>query len=217
MRSVRGLLAAGNGKLGASIHHFDLPAVATCPGRTPVCERVCYAKVGRFRYPVVEERLAWCFRQSRRADFPDRMAAEIHRKGVLSVRLHVSGDFYDAGYAAKWLAVVRLRPKPRYFFYTRSWRTAAIAGALEDLAAHPSVRAWYSADRDSGLPDRVPAGVKVAYLQAEAGETGGDLLFRVRRLRRLKHRVGLPMVCPNETPRGRALGVNCGNCQHCWR
>lgn len=41
MASVRSLLAMGNGKLGQSIYHFDLPAVFTCPGRSAVCERVC--------------------------------------------------------------------------------------------------------------------------------------------------------------------------------
>jgi hypothetical protein len=40
MRSVRPLLAMGNGKLGQSIYHFDLPPVVTCPGRSSVCERV---------------------------------------------------------------------------------------------------------------------------------------------------------------------------------
>src|SRR5438105_591801 len=110
MRSVRPLLAMGNGKLGQSIFHFDLPAVSTCPGRSAVCEQMCYARRGRFLFPQVQERLRWCFEQSRRADFATRMATEIRRKGILLVRVHVSGDFYSAQYAAKWLAVMRQCP-----------------------------------------------------------------------------------------------------------
>src|SRR5947209_19019949 len=98
MATLRALLAVGNGKLGGSIHHFDLPAVSTCPGRSDICEAVCYATRGRFNAERVRDRLRWCLRQSRRPDFADRMVGEIRRKGALVIRVHVSGDFYDAGY-----------------------------------------------------------------------------------------------------------------------
>jgi hypothetical protein len=104
------LLALGNGKLGASIFHFDLPAAVTCPGKSRICAQVCYARSGHFLFPQVRERLAWNHEQSLRSDFAGRMAGEIHRKGVLVVRLHVSGDFYDGEYARKWLAVMRSWP-----------------------------------------------------------------------------------------------------------
>jgi hypothetical protein len=207
----------GNGKLGQSIYHFDLAAVVTCPGRSAVCEQVCYATANRFRFPQVQERLQWCYRQSRRADFAERLVREIHRKGVLVVRLHVSGDFYDAAYAAKWLAVMRQCPRARFFFYTRSWRVPAIAAVLEQMAALRCCRAWYSIDRDTGVPERVPVGVRLAYLQITEGERPElvDLLFRVRRLRR--QRVPLSLVCPHETPQGQSRGANCGNCGRCWQ
>jgi hypothetical protein len=59
MVTVRALLARGNSKLGSAIHHFDLPAVRTCPGRSSVCEAVCYATRNRFRTDPVRERLHW--------------------------------------------------------------------------------------------------------------------------------------------------------------
>src|SRR5262249_30108206 len=97
----------GNQKLGGSIAHFDLAPVSTSPGRSDVWERVCYARGVRFLYPAVRERLRWNYAQSRRPDFAERMAREIRRRGILVVRIHVSGDYYDPDYAAKWLAVMR--------------------------------------------------------------------------------------------------------------
>lgn len=221
MRSVRGLLAQGNLKLGRSIFHFDLPAVTTCPGRSPTCERVCYARESRFHLRTVKERLDWCFQQSLAEDFAGRMAEEIYRKGVLVVRLHVSGDFFNAEYAAKWLEVMRKCPTTRYYFYTRSWQVPEIANALEHMAGLECCRAWYSIDRDTGPPSSVPPGVRLAYLQVDEADLEvpdrTDLMFRVRRLRRQSQPVGLPLVCPSETPLGRSRQVNCGNCAHCWK
>jgi hypothetical protein len=206
----------GNGKLGQSIYHFDLPAVSTCPGRSAACQ-VCYATQGRFVFPQVQERLRWCYEQSRRGDFVERMAREIRRKGVLVVRIHVSGDFYSSDYAGKWLAVMRQCPRARFYFYTRSWRIPEIAGVLEEMAALRCCRPWYSVDYDTGLPQRVPVGVRLAYLQVREGERPelADLLFRVRRLRR--QRVPLSLVCPQETLQGRAHDANCGSCGRCWQ
>ena len=77
-------------------------------------------------------------------------------------------------------------------------------------------RPWYSIDRETGLPERVPVGVRLAYLQVTEGEKPelADLMFRVRRLRR--QGVALPLVCPHETQQGRANDTNCGNCGRCW-
>jgi hypothetical protein len=203
--------------LGGSIWHFDLPAIVTCPGRSSVCEQVCYATRRRFRFPQVQERLQWCYQQSRRADFVQRVAQEIRRKGILVVRIHVSGDFFSAAYAGKWLEVMRQSPRVKFYFYTRSWRRPSIAAVLERMAALPCCKAWYSIDRETGLPAYVPVGVRLAYLQDREGDAPEliDLMFRVHRLRR--QRFSLPLVCPQETPKGAANDVNCGNCGTCWQ
>jgi hypothetical protein len=145
------------------------------------------------------------------------MALEIRRKGVLVVRIHCAGDFYSAAYARKWLAVMRQCPGTKFYFYSRSWRVPEIATVLEKMAMLRCCRPWYSIDRETGLPERVPVGVHLAYLQVTEGEEPelADLMFRVRRL--LRKRVPLSLVCPHETPQGRTNDTNCGNCGRCWR
>jgi hypothetical protein len=214
MSSVRGLLARGNGKLGEAIHHWSLSAVSTCPGSTSVCRQVCYARSGRYRLASVKEKLEWNDRQSLRDDFADLMVREVRRKGCLVIRIHASGDFYDAEYARKWLDVMRRSPKPRYYFYTRSYAVPAIAEVLEEMARLDCCRAWYSCDAER-RPESVPEAVRLAYLQADADESaeGMNLVFRVRRLRR---RIALPLTCPHETPQGEKSQVNCGSCRRCY-
>jgi hypothetical protein len=86
------------------------------------------------------------------------------------------------------------------------------------MAALDNVRAWYSADAETGLPAVLPEGVRVAWLQTDADEpAAGDLVFRDDPVRGERPRFALPVVCPNETPAGARFGVNCGNCGHCWK
>lgn len=212
------LLVPGNGKLGATIHHFDLPPVKTCPGRTPLCEQKCYARQGNFAYPSTLERLEWCLTAARRPDFVKRMLDEIRACDALVVRVHVAGDFYGPAYARKWHEVMRRRPRVRFYFYTRSWRRRAIAPWLERMAALKNCRAWYSLDRETGAPERVPPGVRLAYMQVDADDRPppetADLLFRVQKLRKQRRQVGLPMICPHEAPQRRH--TTCASCGHCW-
>lgn len=221
MAVLRTLLSRGNGKLGGSIHHFDLPPIVTCPGSTEVCRRVCYARQGHFVVPTVKAKLAWNLEQTQERDFEVALSREIRLSGVEVLRLHVAGDFYSAAYARRWLRVMRRHPGVRFYFYTRSWRVPAIVPVLRRMAALPNVRAWCSVDEDTATPapEDVPPGFELAYLQVDVEEQApwADLVFRVRRLRGAPRGLGLPMICPHETPAGRAAGTTCGSCQHCWR
>jgi len=213
------LLMQGNGKLGQAIHLWSLPAVKSCPGRSTICERWCYAKTGHFLLPSVKERLKWNLAQTRRGDFVPRMVNEINRKGVLVIRIHVSGDFGTAEYAAKWVEIMKQCPQVRYYAYTRSYRVPEIAAVLEQMAQLCCCRLWYSIDAETGVPPHVPVAVRLAYLQVDDDTPElCDLYFRVRRLRKERqHRIGLTLICPHETPQGKERGVTCGSCQHCFR
>lgn len=215
VRVIRPLLVQGNQKLSAGIFHFDLPAVSTCPGRSSLCERRCYARHGRFRYPVVQERLRWNLAQTKRADFVDRLVREVYRKGVLVCRFHVSGDIYSPGYARKLLEVIGRSPHCSFWFYTRSWRVPAIFPLVTAISLMPNCQVWLSADARTGFPPAVPATCRVAWLQTGRadGNAEADLVFLDHPLRRLE----LPVanVCPTDTPAGN--GVTCATCQVCWR
>jgi hypothetical protein len=217
MSVIRSLLTLGNRKVGESIHVWSLPAVRTCPGATATCKSVCYATRHRYHFDAVKERLAWNLEEAERETFVGKMVKEVRRKGCLVVRVHSAGDFFSKVYAEKWLEIMKACPRPRFYFYTRSHRVPEIAPALESMAALKCCRAWYSIDRDTGFPDRVPPNVRVALLQVDENDEAdsGDLLFRVRKLRK-KKRLGLPVVCPSETPKGHDSEINCGSCGRCW-
>ena len=58
MPHIQNLLSRGNGKLGEGIHAWSLPAIDSCPGRSDLCSRVCYARSGRFKTRTMQSRLA---------------------------------------------------------------------------------------------------------------------------------------------------------------
>jgi Gene product 88 len=213
---VRDLLARGNGKLGEAIHHWGLPPISTCPGASLLCSSVCYATRGRYIFPSVRERLRANLDASKRPDFARRLVQEIRRRGVRTLRIHSAGDFYDARYTRAWLRVVSQCPQTVCYTYTRSWRTPSIAPILAQLAALPNARIWYSTDAETGEPDRLPPGVRTAFLQTDLADAPyGHLVFRTQKLRRL---TPLPLAtCPHETPQGRAAKITCTSCGKCLR
>ncbi len=216
---VRPLLVMGNDKLSPSVAHFDLVAGVTCPGKSKLCYRRCYARRGRYAFPQVQERLRWGYEQSKRDDFADRMADELYRKGIILMRWHCAGDIYCPSYAKKMLDVIGRSQHTTFWGYTRSWRVPAIYPVLKDIAAQPNMRLWLSADAETGHPDEVPEGARVAWMQTDVDEDVGeaDLVFLDHPLRKLS----LPLtvlenVCPAETPEGKKQGVTCATCRYCW-
>jgi hypothetical protein len=216
--TIRSLLSAGTGKTGASTHHFSVPAVRACPGRSRLCTQKCYAQRGRFLHPAVQEKLKWAFEQSKREDFVDRMCGELFRKGVLACRWFVSGDVYSPGFALKMTEIVTRSEFCKFWLYTRSWRIPTIEPLLRALAVLPNMVVYYSCDSETGLPAEVPDQVRIAMMQTEDDDEptgdGIDLLFRTHKLR--KERVPLhlaALVCPQETVAGKDR--TCATCQVC--
>jgi hypothetical protein len=213
------LFFRGNGKLGEGIHTWSLPAGGEhCPGRTALCERLCYARGGRFALPAVrlllEENLDAALDES----FAARAVAEIRRRGIHTLRVHVSGDFFSPDYAATWLGIARRCRRTTFYAYTRSWRVPAVRPVLEQLARLPNVRLWYSTDAETGVPAFIPRGVRLAFLQHEDTDVpdGAGVVFRIRRLRaRPAGRFGLRLVCPTERPQRK--DVTCTSCGRCWQ
>lgn len=111
---------------------FNLPAVWTCPFRTPHCEHFCYARKAETAYPDCLPARKRNLRATLSPDFVDIMTAYIRR--VMSgkaysnaesvvVRIHESGDFYSQEYFDKWLAIANNCadiPNLHFMAYTKS-------------------------------------------------------------------------------------------------
>jgi Gene product 88 len=217
------VFTVGNHKLGRSlIWGFGLPSGTpdTCPGLSAACRSDCYAvAVERYR-PAAAARYRANLRLSRRRAFVRRVRACLIAHAIRVVRVHTGGDFHSPRYARRWLEVMRRSPRTRFYFYTRSWRVPAIRTVIDQMAELPNCRAWYSCDRDTGIPVVVPPRVRVAWLMTEPNDlppSGTDLVFRVRRLRRHPAPFPEPHVCPAEDGRPRPAPVTCARCGLCWR
>jgi hypothetical protein len=210
------LLGMGNSKLGDLIHTFTLPAIDTCPGRSKLCEKACYALKGQLLMQHIVGRYKVRYEASLKDDFADRVISEIRLRGCQVVRIHVAGDFYSPEYVAKWATIVAACPKTRFFVYSRSWRVPAIRKQLNLLARLPNIRVWFSCDRETGIPPKVSRRVRIAYMAMDNDDKPSrtpDLGFRVVR-KGVRKRVSGAIVCPTEN--GADAEVTCQKCGLCW-
>lgn len=215
------MLTPGNLKLGGRrIWGFALPSGTpdVCPGLSPTCSTHCYAvALERYR-PAVVAKYRRNLRASRRRNFVCRIVAFLIAHRVRVVRIHTAGDFYSARYARKWLAIARRSPRSVFYFYTRSWRLPAIKTVIDRMGALPNCVAWYSCDRDTGVPTDVPVGVRLAWLSVadDVPPAGVDLVFRICALRAHPLPPGGPPVCPAEDGVPRSRRTTCDVCGRCW-
>lgn len=140
-----------NTKLGRGIAGFSLPAVSTCPGRTKLCEGICYATSGFFRFRNVQSSLQRSYEASRDDGFATVVSDEIRRRrSIKAVRIHPSGDFYSVEYIAKWIDIVKSSPNTSFWGYTRSWRRPELVDKLRELAELPNIELFASIDEEAG-------------------------------------------------------------------
>lgn len=94
---------------------WNLPAVKTCPFRTPMCEKSCYARKAERVYPQVLPSREKNFSASLEDDFTENMIYTIetlmnsraYKGKTVYFRIHESGDFYNKEYAEKWVEIAR--------------------------------------------------------------------------------------------------------------
>lgn len=216
------MIQKGNSKLGRDFWAFGLPAVLTCPGSSTLCRSKCYALKGYFRMENVKASLMRNYQASLKDDFAELMIAAILSKNTPRFRISTSGDFYSPEYLEKWIKIVKGCPETIFLVYTRSWTVAHFARPLAKLAKLPNMRLWYSADRETGYPDRLPPKVRVAYLadsDADAKQIDPErvrLIFRdVPERKTVLLSVGGRPVCPHEN--GRHSELTCESCKLCLR
>lgn len=107
-------LSEGNKKLKdnnvVSFYQWNITSVISCPFRTEMCEKACYALKAEKMYPTVNERRASNFEFSKSDEFVnvmiDQIEFELGRKKnkgkTVFYRIHESGDFYSYEYLVKW-------------------------------------------------------------------------------------------------------------------
>jgi hypothetical protein len=151
MESTTLLKIGTNTKLGKGIAGFSLPAVSTCPGRTKLCEGICYATSGFFRFRNVRTSLQASYDASLQDGFATLISNEIgRRRSIEAVRIHPSGDFYSAEYIGKWIDIIRANPNVKFWAYTRSWRRPELVDKLRELSGLPNIELFASIDEESG-------------------------------------------------------------------
>jgi hypothetical protein len=204
----------GNLKIGPGVFTYSRLAgkytlLGTCPGSTPECEDICYAK-----------RITGIVRQQYKANSESAFVPELPQDARL-VRIHVSGDFDAPDYINNWCQRLQERPDVTAWAYTRSWRVKALLPALERLRAMPNVQLF--ASMDVSTEELPPAGWRIAWIEGDTRVIGdGENRWAVETA------LGMPIwnpttarwpvkghpayVCPEQTQRK----VNCAECRYCF-
>lgn len=189
MRNNKG----ANEKLG-EMYSWSIPPVLTCPGKTALCEGVCYSRwIYAYRTNV---RMSWdrSYDIARMSSFRQVMTAAL---GLLSegiLRIHVSGDFFDRWYAEDWIEALRANTHIKPFAFTRSWRDPEILKALSKYGWPKWLHG--STDAETGL---LPAGIREATMSETKKRQVKEGLVMAPKL-----------VCPEQM--GHGTCTSCGRC-----
>lgn len=217
-------LLQGNSKLGKTVWHWSLPAIQTCPGRSELCSKLCYAMKGHYFYANVRDREAVNEQMRHEAGWWRRVVSQISLHNIREVRIHSSGDFDIASYTEDWLRIISSKPETKFYAYTRSWSVPELLPILDRMSKLPNMRLWHSCDKDTGIPPRRKLCPR-AYLSssdADFPKYKVDLIFRNdRRVKQVT--LGGVMVCPAERLRSKRRPdgtkpnkVTCAQCQICF-
>jgi len=115
-------ISRGNSKTG-KIPTFSLPAVMTCPGMTPYCQKICYAKRDEIRFPNVRIARLRNFVHiiNRPLEWQEEIIAWIKRYKPKYFRVHEGGDFFAQRYLDDWFYIAESCPNTRFMAYTKSF------------------------------------------------------------------------------------------------
>jgi hypothetical protein len=149
--------ATPNGKGVKVANAFGLPAGKnySCPGATPICEKVCYAGRIEKQYKNFMAVMVSNWEQlqgkttnemfSMLAEMMQQFIAECERKNVPKFfRIHHDGDFFSMDYANAWARIAAAFPEITFWVYTRSFTDELnVIPALVDI---PNLSVYISVD-----------------------------------------------------------------------
>ena len=116
-------ISHGNRKMQKRFMVFNLPHKITCPGRTPLCESICYARKAEAAYPDCYPSRLRNLDASKMPDFVDAVYNHIKRNAARRpfFRIHESGDFYSQEYLDKWIEIARMCQNVKFLAFTKSF------------------------------------------------------------------------------------------------
>jgi len=110
---------------GVKTYNWGIPAYKsangfkTCPN-AGACIKGCYAKQGAYWFTniakVFESRLTLALNTEA---FIHTIDAEIKRRNIKRLRIHDSGDFFDAEYTHAWISIMRANPDTQFYAYSK--------------------------------------------------------------------------------------------------
>lgn len=113
---------------GIKVFNFGIPAfrskggIATCP-MAGACAAGCYAKSGAYVWKTVAAAYEYRLAATQKDDFNQAISKEltnkVKRAKKIYVRIHDSGDFYNAEYLSKWLNIIQSFPQVEFYAYTK--------------------------------------------------------------------------------------------------
>lgn len=125
----------GNAKLGKKVFTFSLPAGWTCPNALDCLAKSdektgkitdgkkmrfrCFAASAEAIYPAVRKSRWKNFRLLKEAENMAKLIQSSLPKKAEIIRIHVSGDFFNADYFRAWLHVATNNPNVKFYFYTK--------------------------------------------------------------------------------------------------
>ena len=113
------LLVSGKLKLDKSIYTFSIPHIITCPNHSQ-CSTNCYAVKCYEAYD--QAKTIWDRNYELSKDtynFSRSITSEIKRRKIKTVRIHVSGDYYNRTYLESWRLIAYYNPKTFFYGYSR--------------------------------------------------------------------------------------------------
>jgi len=178
-------MSKGNKKLKQTLI-FDLPAGRTCPMAYECKSYVVMNENGKTNIEDGENNIFRCYAASQENQYPnvykarkynldlikntlnsengfyktyELINASIHKhitKNINKVRIHSSGDFFNAEYRRVWFVVARLNPQLKFYCYSKSlhlfgtnisipnnfYLTASMGGLRDDLIHKGHFKRW---------------------------------------------------------------------------
>lgn len=113
---------------GLKVFNFGIPAfksisgMFTCPSAS-TCVKGCYARDGAYNWTPTKKAYEYRLQATLAENFVEVMDKLIKTKAKrtkqLVIRIHDSGDFYNAAYATKWFAIMDKNPNVTFYAYTK--------------------------------------------------------------------------------------------------